>query len=670
MKIIDTFLFYNEEKLLDFRLNYYKNTVDYFIIVESTKTFSGMDKLLYFNNIKYKYSHFNNIIHIIIENIPLDKSLNSSSINWHREFYQRNYIKNALKDIPNISDEDWIMINDVDEFPNRDKLLTVKNSSYYSSSDKIGYTLEFDMYYYNLTSKLNHKWYKVKLLRYHVVKNIDLNIARDSLVYPKLIEFGWHFSYFFSYEMIKNKIQAFSHQEFNYDKYTNKEHIEDCIKNGKSIFYLDKERNEKIIYTPIHSNPNLPEGYEVLNENNTQENTITVITAFYDIGRGDWKKYNRNVDLYFNSFKKYLLLPYNIVAFIDDRYLDKIPIQIKNCKVIPINYEWLISNLESWKKLEIAKEIMNLDSYRHLVKHRIECNYPENISAEYNTINHSKIDFIYYCIVNNIVTSELVCWSDFGYHNSILKNNIYPYSTIDINKLNQNKLNFWLRNNIEENDFDIINTLVNAREVFTGSFFAGPLYLMLKLYCIYHINLNDMYSRNISDDDQHIYLRCYFSNPDIFELYISNNEWPRALVNIQTTFINKLDLIKYHIQYKKNIIEIGSGCGELSKFILSNNNLYYIDTNDQDSYNKIKYGHSMILNFLNDINEQIDFIYYKYILDDIPLWYEKLSYGGIIILDCYVDYKRDIEWFINYATINNLIYCHAFNQIVLFKPLI
>ena len=270
MKIIDTFLFYNEEKLLDYRLNYYKGFVDYFVIVEATKTFSGLDKPLYFENIKHKYSHLNNIIHVIVDDMPssitinFDNSIIAPSTNWEREFYQRNYIKKALQSITDISSEDWIMINDVDEFPNRDKLYTVQHSEYFSSIDKVGYTLEFDMYYYNLTSKLNNKWYKAKLLRYHIAKNTDLNTARDSLLYPNLIEFGWHFSYFFSPEMIKNKIQAFSHQEFNEDKYTNKDHLEECIKNGKSLFYLDSSRTEVIIHTPVETNTNLPQNYHLL----------------------------------------------------------------------------------------------------------------------------------------------------------------------------------------------------------------------------------------------------------------------------------------------------------------------------------------------------------------------------------------------------------------------
>jgi beta-1,4-mannosyl-glycoprotein beta-1,4-N-acetylglucosaminyltransferase len=272
MKIIDAFIFYNEEQMLDFRLNYYSNTVDYFVIVEATKTFSGVSKPLYFENIKHKYSHLN-IIHYIVDDMPDHITINFDSANpiapsiaWQREHYQRECIKKALLKIPDIKDEDWVLIADADEVANRDKLLTVKDSlEWYSSPDKIGYTLEFDNYYYNLTSKLDQKCYATKLLRYSEVKNNEIQKMRFSMnIYPLLIEFGWHFSYFFTPEMIKNKIQAFSHQEYNDEKYINKSHIEDCIKSGKSIFYLDDNRTEIITHIPVENNPNLPSNYELL----------------------------------------------------------------------------------------------------------------------------------------------------------------------------------------------------------------------------------------------------------------------------------------------------------------------------------------------------------------------------------------------------------------------
>ena len=44
MKIVDCFIFYNEIELLNYRLNILYDIVDYFIIVESTSTFTGYKK--------------------------------------------------------------------------------------------------------------------------------------------------------------------------------------------------------------------------------------------------------------------------------------------------------------------------------------------------------------------------------------------------------------------------------------------------------------------------------------------------------------------------------------------------------------------------------------------------------------------------------------------------
>ena len=50
MKIFDTFLFLNELDLLEIRLNILDSYVDYFIINESPKTFSGKSKPLYYED--------------------------------------------------------------------------------------------------------------------------------------------------------------------------------------------------------------------------------------------------------------------------------------------------------------------------------------------------------------------------------------------------------------------------------------------------------------------------------------------------------------------------------------------------------------------------------------------------------------------------------------------
>ena len=58
MKIYDCFMFFDEEMLLDFRLNYLNKYVDNFVIVESAFTHSGQKRELLFDikNTKTKFT--------------------------------------------------------------------------------------------------------------------------------------------------------------------------------------------------------------------------------------------------------------------------------------------------------------------------------------------------------------------------------------------------------------------------------------------------------------------------------------------------------------------------------------------------------------------------------------------------------------------------------------
>ena len=64
MKIIDCFMFFDEEMLLDLRLNILDKFVDKFVIVESSYTHSGKEKKLIFDI--NKYSKFKEKINYII----------------------------------------------------------------------------------------------------------------------------------------------------------------------------------------------------------------------------------------------------------------------------------------------------------------------------------------------------------------------------------------------------------------------------------------------------------------------------------------------------------------------------------------------------------------------------------------------------------------------------
>ena len=84
-KIYDCFIFNNETDLLEIRFNILNDHVDYFVIIESFETFTGLKKKPFFNIEKFpKFK--NKIIHGVINKFPNNHTA------WQNESYQRNYI--------------------------------------------------------------------------------------------------------------------------------------------------------------------------------------------------------------------------------------------------------------------------------------------------------------------------------------------------------------------------------------------------------------------------------------------------------------------------------------------------------------------------------------------------------------------------------------------------
>ena len=76
-------MFNNENDLLEIRLNILNNYVDYFVIIESSETHSGLKKKLVFD-IKNYPEFKDKIIYGVINKFPHNLTA------WQKENYQRN----------------------------------------------------------------------------------------------------------------------------------------------------------------------------------------------------------------------------------------------------------------------------------------------------------------------------------------------------------------------------------------------------------------------------------------------------------------------------------------------------------------------------------------------------------------------------------------------------
>jgi beta-1,4-mannosyl-glycoprotein beta-1,4-N-acetylglucosaminyltransferase len=265
-KIIDCFTFYNELKILKFRLEYLYDHVDYFILVEGTLSHAGKPKELFYQNNKDQFEKYKNkIIHVIVSDM---KTVEEAPDAWVRENYQRNCIDKGIKEL-NLNDNDIIHISDADEIPDKKILIHFR---YNELNNNSRIQLLQDSYWYNLNCRGKKKWDSARIVNYHTYINVFNRISQDiRLKYLQTINTyhiekgGWHFTWQGDIKFLINKLENFAHQEYNKDIYKNEETINDLIK--KNLCFIDLGENNRdggYKYLAFEENDYLPENYQML----------------------------------------------------------------------------------------------------------------------------------------------------------------------------------------------------------------------------------------------------------------------------------------------------------------------------------------------------------------------------------------------------------------------
>lgn len=271
MKIIDCFTFYNELDLLKYRLAILNGCVDYFVLVEATHSHTGIEKSCTFDDYKELFEEYEaKIIHIIVDDLPFKQpTINiSKKQQWDNEIFQRNCIQRGIKQLKlrhGISDDDVLLISDVDEIPDPRTVELIK-----AGGVKVEIMqLVQDLYYYNLNSQMAEKWYLAKAVSYKKYQELNIHY-HDIRMYnrthgcEKIENGGWHLSYFGDKYFIRNKIQNFKHQQFNQEKYTDLDKIEERMNTCIDLYGRSNATLKKI---SIDDNPYLPPAYSTYLKN-------------------------------------------------------------------------------------------------------------------------------------------------------------------------------------------------------------------------------------------------------------------------------------------------------------------------------------------------------------------------------------------------------------------
>jgi len=254
MAIYDCFQFFNEEHILDLRLNILNEFVDYFVIVESTTDHQGNAKKLNFDIKKFKKFE-KKIIYIVVDDTANEIKKFHSGGESLVEQHQRNSL---MKGLQKCHADDLVILSDVDEIPDLNKLNQFKKKKKYAV-----FSQKMFNYKINLLNENENNWHGSKICLKKNLKSPQWLRNLKFKKYPfwridkprdlQIIENGgWHFAYLQSPENIYKKIKSFAHGEFNKPEIADLKKIQEKIDKGQDIF------NRKNIYKKVEIDETFP----------------------------------------------------------------------------------------------------------------------------------------------------------------------------------------------------------------------------------------------------------------------------------------------------------------------------------------------------------------------------------------------------------------------------
>jgi beta-1,4-mannosyl-glycoprotein beta-1,4-N-acetylglucosaminyltransferase len=269
-RVISCSQFFNELDLLQIKMHTLDPIVDYFVISESTKTHSGLDKPLYFEENKDRFKEFEHkIIHQIITDTPsdytnleynndldhdhiVDKINNQTHWNKNVESYGRDsWEKESLIipifQIPNLDyQNDIVLLSDLDEI--------VRPSALKKAIDNYipfqVYHFQHQMFYYYLNIEKNEEWYGTLMTSFGNFYHNSFCEMRTNKKGIFIDNGGWHFTYQGGLDKIRQKIHSWGEQSLNTDIVNNnlENNFENFIALERDLFF----RQSKFIIRDIN----------------------------------------------------------------------------------------------------------------------------------------------------------------------------------------------------------------------------------------------------------------------------------------------------------------------------------------------------------------------------------------------------------------------------------
>ncbi len=247
---------------------------------------------------------------------------------------------------------------------------------------------------------------------------------------------------------------------------------------------------------------------------------ITIVTAFININRDNWKEFGRTEEQYFNYFKLWAKLKNDIIVYVENSDLAERVLEYRSSLGLKDKTKVVIVNDFTNIDQQLYNSIKNTAQNKYHKIFRTKPNNPEVWNYDYDYIMMMKM----WCVSNAIergIAEGMIAWVDFGYLHG--GDDISSKSNFNFEweyEFNQ-KMNLFSIQKLDERPiFEIVQSM---NTYIMGTIIVGPEMLWPTFWKMMRNNMLSLNKCGLVDDDQSIILMCYRENRDMF--CINESSW-------------------------------------------------------------------------------------------------------------------------------------------------
>jgi protein YibB len=252
---------------------------------------------------------------------------------------------------------------------------------------------------------------------------------------------------------------------------------------------------------------------------------ITLVTAFFDIGRGEWKQsvqknggplphyLERSADVYIERFTHLTKLDNDIVVFTSPDLVARLQEIADECKarvkVVSVDLNTFAERRAQIETIQTSPDfVQKINPY--------QCRNPEYWNPDYVLVTSLKAHFVAEAVREELVSTDTVAWIDFGYcrsEDALGGAEKWSYD-FDLEKIHL--WNFQAPTTYAD---DILNAVQHNHVIIHGAMVVAHKGYWAALAATMSASLDSLIGNNLVDDDQGLWLMSYYGNPEVFELH-------------------------------------------------------------------------------------------------------------------------------------------------------